>query len=90
MVIVYSGRQDFPSNARAFYLTSFETQSSSCELIRVSGRFICLLDLNLTKSDFLLSGNLLSGNAIVSCNVLLCRAQLVSVCLFVCFFFAGC
>ena len=49
-VVVYSGRQDLPSNARAFSLTSFETQSSSCDYIRVSGRLIyspkCLLDLN--------------------------------------------
>ena len=29
-----------------FYLTSFETQNSSCDFIRVSGRFIWLLDLN--------------------------------------------
>ena len=39
-VVIYSGRQDLPSNARAFSLTSFETQSSSCDYIRVSGRFI--------------------------------------------------
>ena len=39
-VVVYSGWQDLPSNARAFSLTSFETQSSSCDYIRVSGRFI--------------------------------------------------
>ena len=42
VVVVYSGRQDLPS--------FFETQSSSCDLVRVSGRFIyspkCLLDLN--------------------------------------------
>ena len=30
-VFVYSGRQDLPSNARAFSLTSFQTQSSSCD-----------------------------------------------------------
>ena len=52
-VVVYSGRQDLPSNARAFSLTSFETQSSSCDYIRVSGRLIyspkCLLDLNNRK-----------------------------------------
>ena len=40
VVVVYSGRQDLPFNARAFSLTSFETQSSSCEYIRVSGRLI--------------------------------------------------
>ena len=49
-VVVYSGRQDLPSNARAFSLTSFETQSSSCDYIRVSGRLSyslkCLLHLN--------------------------------------------
>ena len=45
-VIVYSGRKDLPSNARAFSLTSFETQISSCDFIRVSGRLISLLDLN--------------------------------------------
>ena len=49
-VVVYSGRQDLPSNARAFSLTSLETQSSSCDYIRVSNRLIyclkCLLDLN--------------------------------------------
>ena len=56
MVIVYSGGQDLPSNARAFSLTSFETQSSSCDVIKVSGRLICLLDLN-NESDFLSSGN---------------------------------
>ena len=39
-VVVYSGRQDLPFNARAFSLTSFETQSSSCEYIRVSDRLI--------------------------------------------------
>ena len=39
-VVVYSGRQDLPFNARAFSLTSFETQSSSCDYIRVSGRLI--------------------------------------------------
>ena len=39
-LVVYSGRQDLPSNARAFSLTSFETQSSSCDYIRVSGRLI--------------------------------------------------
>ena len=39
-IVVYSGRQDLLSNARAFPLTSFETQSSSCTYIRVSGRFI--------------------------------------------------
>ena len=39
-VVVYSGWQDLPSNARAFSLTSFATQSSSCDYIRVSGRFI--------------------------------------------------
>ena len=36
----------FLSNARTFSLTSFETQISSCDFIRVSGRLICLLDLN--------------------------------------------
>ena len=49
-VVVYSGRQDLPSDARAFSLTSLETQSSSCDYIRVSNRLIycfkCLLDLN--------------------------------------------
>ena len=49
MVVVYSGRQDLPYNARAFSITSFETQSSSCDFIRVSGRLICLLDLNNYK-----------------------------------------
>ena len=39
-VVVYSGRQDLLSNARAFSLTSFETHSSSCDYIRVSGRLI--------------------------------------------------
>ena len=41
-VVVYSGWQDLPFNARAFSLTSFETQSSSCDYIRVplSGRLI--------------------------------------------------
>ena len=39
-VIVYSGQQDLPLNATAFSLTSFETQSSSCDYIRVSGRLI--------------------------------------------------
>ena len=34
------GRQDLPYKARAFSLTSFETQSSSCDCIRVSGRLI--------------------------------------------------
>ena len=34
------------TNARAFSLTSFETQNSSCDFIRVSGRLICLLDLD--------------------------------------------
>ena len=42
-----------PMHARAFSLTSFETQSSSCDYIRVSGRLIyspkCLLDLNNWK-----------------------------------------
>ena len=37
---VYSGGQDLPSNARAFCLTSFETQSSSCDYIRTSDRLI--------------------------------------------------
>ena len=46
VIVVYSGWQDLRFNARAFSLTSFETQSSSCDFIRVSGRFICLLDLN--------------------------------------------
>ena len=46
VIVVYSGWQDLHFNARAFSLTSFETQSSSCDFIRVSGRFICLLDLN--------------------------------------------
>ena len=50
VVVVYSGRQYLPSNARAFSLTSFETQSSSCDYIRVSGRLVyspkCLLALN--------------------------------------------
>ena len=32
-VVVYSGRQDLPENARAFSLTSFETQSSSCNYL---------------------------------------------------------
>ena len=36
-VVVYSGRQDLSSNTRAFPSTSFETQSSSCDYIRVSG-----------------------------------------------------
>ena len=49
-VFVYSGRQDLPFNARAFSLTSFETQSSSSDYIRVSGRLIYsskyLLDQN--------------------------------------------
>ena len=31
---------------RAFSSTSFETQSSSCDFIKVSGRLVCLLDLN--------------------------------------------
>ena len=39
-VVVYSGRQDLPFNARAFSLASFETQSPSCDYIRVSGRLI--------------------------------------------------
>ena len=41
-VVVYSGRQDLPFNARTFSLTSFETQSSSCDYMRVpvSGRLI--------------------------------------------------
>ena len=39
-VFVYAGRQDLPSYAKAFSLTSFETQSSSCDYIRVSGRLI--------------------------------------------------
>ena len=33
-VVVYSGRQNLPSNARAFSLTSLETQSSSCDYMR--------------------------------------------------------
>ena len=39
-VVVYSGWQDLPFNARAFSFTSFETQSSSCDYIKVpvSGR----------------------------------------------------
>ena len=49
-VVVYSGRQDLLSNARAFSLTSFGTQSSCCDYIRLSSRLIyspkCLLDLN--------------------------------------------
>ena len=49
-VVVYSGRQDLHSKERAFSLASFETQSSSCDYISVSGRLIyspkCLLDLN--------------------------------------------
>ena len=49
-VFVYSSRQDLPFNARAFSLTSFETQSSSSYYIRVSGHLIYsskyLLDLN--------------------------------------------
>ena len=32
-VVVYSGRQDLPENARAFSLTSFGTQSSSCNYL---------------------------------------------------------
>ena len=48
--VVYSGRQDLPFKLRAFSLTSIDTQSSSCEYIRVSGRLIYspkyLLDLN--------------------------------------------
>ena len=48
--VVYSGGQDLASDARAFCLTSFETQSSSCDYIRTSDRLIyspkCLLDLN--------------------------------------------
>ena len=31
VVVIYSGRQDLPSNARAFSLTSFEMQSSCCD-----------------------------------------------------------
>ena len=65
-VVVYSGRQDLPSNARAFSLTSFETQSSSCDYMRVSGRLS-----NSPILDFPLS-----GNAMVSCNVLSYWAQL--------------
>ena len=48
--VVYSGGQDLPSDARVFCLTSFETQSSSCDYISTSDRLIyspkCLLDLN--------------------------------------------
>ena len=36
MVVVYPGRQDLPSDARAFSLTSFETQNSSCDYIWTS------------------------------------------------------
>ena len=49
-LVVYSGRQDLLSNARAFSLTSFGTQSSCCDYIRLSSRLIyspkCLQDLN--------------------------------------------
>ena len=42
--------QDLPSDARAFCLTSFEMQSSSCDYRRTSDRLIfspkCLLNLN--------------------------------------------
>ena len=38
-----SGWQDLPSNGRVFSLTSFETQSSYSNYIRVSG---CFLDLH--------------------------------------------
>ena len=48
--LFHTGREDLPSNARAFSSTLFETQSSSCDYIRVSGRLIYspkyLLDLN--------------------------------------------
>ena len=46
VIVVYSGWQDLHFNARAFSLTSFETQSSSCDFITVSGRLNCPLDLN--------------------------------------------
>ena len=49
-VAVYSGWQDLPENARAFSLTSFQTQSSCCDYRSVSGCLVyspkCLPDLN--------------------------------------------
>ena len=49
-VVVYSGWQDLPSNARAFSSTSFETKSSSLDYRSVSGCLVyspkCLPDLN--------------------------------------------
>ena len=43
VIVVYSGWQDLHFNARAFSLTSSETQSSSCDYIRVpvSGHLFC-------------------------------------------------
>ena len=53
LLFILVGKMHPPMHARAFSLTSFETQSSSCDYIRVSGRLIyspkCLLDLNNWK-----------------------------------------
>ena len=53
LLFILVGKIYPPMHTRAFSLTSFETQSSSCDYIRVSGRLIyspkCLLDLNNWK-----------------------------------------
>ena len=53
LLFILVGKMHPPMHARAFSLTSFETQSSSCDYLRVSGRLIyspkCLLDLNNWK-----------------------------------------
>ena len=83
MLIDYSGRQDLPYNARAFSLTSFETQSSSCDFIRASRRLICLLDLNnLKRFSFVRE-----CDGFLQCFVMLEQARYL---FFFCKFFAGC
>ena len=52
-ILIFSGRHDLPSDARAFsFLASLEMQSSSLRLIKALGCLIspkCLLDLNNSK-----------------------------------------
>ena len=83
VIVVYSGWQDLRFNARAFSLTSFETQSSSCDFIRASRRLICLLDLNnLKRFSFVRE-----CDGFLQCFVMLEQARYL---FFFCKFFAGC
>ena len=60
LLFILVGKIYPPMHTRAFSLTSFETQSSSCDYIRVKGRLIyspkCRLDLNNLKAIFFCQG----------------------------------